>query len=393
MERSILTRKIDKKKRKIVFLTGTRADFGKIKPLVSTLLKSKLFDVHLFVTGMHVDSKYGYTVDEIIKSGFSNIYQFDNNAESGRQDITLAHTLLGFSSYIKLIKPDMIIVHGDRVEALAGSIVGAVNNILVAHIEGGEISGNIDDSIRHSISKMSHLHFVANKAAARRLLQMGEDKRSIFTIGSPDFDIMSSGNLPKIAETKKRYGIDYKSYAILMCHSITSELSGLKDKINTLVDAVDKSGLNYVVIHPNNDPGRDIVFDIFSTRLLGNERFKFFPSMRFEHFLTLIKNAQFIIGNSSVGIRETPFYGIPSIDVGSRQNGRTQFAKIKSIFHCDFNKNEILRLLVRFGFKKIKFAPSRHFGNGKSVEKFLKIIETDKFWQTKIQKTFLDINF
>ena len=179
-------------KKKLVFLTGTRADFGKIKPLIAALVKSKAFEVHIFVTGMHVSARYGYTVDEIIKSRLPNIYQFDNNAESDKQDLILAHTIIGFTSYIKFVRPDMIVIHGDRVEALAGAIVGAVNNIAVSHIEGGELSGSIDDSIRHSISKMAHVHFVSNNFARRRLIQMGEDKKSVFVIGSPDLDVMSS---------------------------------------------------------------------------------------------------------------------------------------------------------------------------------------------------------
>lgn len=393
MERYILRNKISKKKRKVVFLTGTRADFGKIKPLVSTLLKSRVFDVHLFVTGMHVATQYGYTVDEIIKCGFPNIYQFDNNAESSRQDLTLANTLIGFSSYIKLINPDMIVVHGDRIEAFAGAIVGAVNNILVAHIEGGEMSGSIDDSIRHSISKMAHMHFVANGEAKRRLIQMGEEEKTIFAIGSPDMDVMSSKDLPTIEKTRSRYGINFNSYSILLIHPVTSELKALRYNTNILVNAICKSELNYIIIYPNNDPGTDVILDILRERTKNNSKIRFFPSIRFEHFLTLIRNANFIIGNSSAGVREAPFYGIPSIDVGTRQNNRVKSKDVASVFHCDYKEEKISKLINRFGSKRIRFSKNKHFGIGSSAGKFLTVLKKEYFWDIKTQKQFFDLVF
>jgi len=150
-------------KKKIVFLTGTRADFGKLKSLISILDQHEQFEVYLFVTGMHLDEKYGYTVHEIERCGFKNIYQFENHHEDGLMDITLAKTINGFSAFTRSLKPDLVIIHGDRVEALAGASVGALNNYLVAHIEGGELSGTVDELIRHAVSKLSHVHFVANE--------------------------------------------------------------------------------------------------------------------------------------------------------------------------------------------------------------------------------------
>jgi len=152
-------------------------------------------------------AKYGNTVDEVRKEGFRNIHTFINQTSSMPMDVVLANTINGLSNYIQEFRPDMIVVHGDRVEALAGAIVGALNNILVAHIEGGERSGTVDESMRHSISKLAHLHFVANKEAEKRLVQMGENKSQIFIIGSPDIDIMLSKSLPSLQKVKRRYGI------------------------------------------------------------------------------------------------------------------------------------------------------------------------------------------
>ena len=150
-----------------MFLTGTRADFGKIKSLVQILEKQPGFEVFVFVTGMHLQKEYGYTLVEIQRCGFKNIHTFENHTHETTMDLTLAKTIQGLSDYCKSIQPDLIVVHGDRVETLAGAIVGSLNNILVAHIEGGELSGTVDELIRHSVTKLSHIHFVSNDGAAK----------------------------------------------------------------------------------------------------------------------------------------------------------------------------------------------------------------------------------
>ena len=164
--------------KKILFITGTRADYGKIKMLMKKVDKNNKFKLYIFATGMHTLSKYGSTWQEITRDGFSNIYQFVNQQNDTKMDITLSNTILGLSNYVNELKPDMIIVHGDRLEALAGAIVGAFNNIRVAHIEGGEVSGTIDESIRHSITKFSHIHLVSNEEARKRIIQLGEKRKT-----------------------------------------------------------------------------------------------------------------------------------------------------------------------------------------------------------------------
>ena len=154
-------------KKKIVFLTATRADFGKLKPLIRKIENSKFFECNIFATGMHALSKYGNTIREIKKERYKNIYAYINQNDTDKMDIILSNTILGFSHYISELCPDMIVVHGDRIEALAGAIVGSLNNILVSHIEGGEISGTIDETLRHAITKLSHIHFVSNVKAKK----------------------------------------------------------------------------------------------------------------------------------------------------------------------------------------------------------------------------------
>ena len=373
--------------KKIVFLTGTRADFGKIKSLLQILQNHEHFDPHIFATGMHMIEKYGNTVIEIQKCGFKNIYQFINHTTESSMDLTLAKTVEGFSSYINRIKPDLIVVHGDRVEALAGALVGSLNNIRVAHIEGGEISGTIDELIRHSTSKMSHIHYVSNDLAKKRLIQMGELEESIFVIGSPDVDIMFSETLPTLEVAKEYYEIEFNDYALAMFHPVTTEIDKLEDYAANFVDALLKDDTNYVVIYPNNDLGSETIFKAYE-RLKDNKRFRIFPSLRFEYFLTLLKNSLFMIGNSSAGIRETPYYGIPAINIGTRQQNR---AHHDSIIHTDYKVNDILNG-INIAQQSEPIKEDIGFGTGNSAKLFLDSLNNPELWQLSNQKQFLDIN-
>jgi UDP-N-acetylglucosamine 2-epimerase (hydrolysing) len=373
-------------KKKIVFLTGTRADFGKLKPLIEKIEDSKSFDCYVFVTGMHTLSKYGSTFNEVINQGYKDVFIFMNQTHLTDPDFILANTVTGFGNFVKEINPDLILIHGDRIEALAGAIVGTFNNILVSHVEGGETSGTIDEIIRHTITKISHLHFVANPKAKKRLIQMGEKKDSIFVIGSPDIDIMLSKKLPSLSYTKEHYNIQFKNYGILIFHPVTTELDLLPNEVSNLVSAVLESKKNYVVIFPNNDNGAEIILQEYE-RLKNRKNFKIFPSLRFEFFLTLLKNADFIIGNSSAGIRESGVYGIPSINVGTRQMNRS---KNKNIQNPKVNVDEILKSINRINEKRLK--PDFEFGAGDSSEKFFQTLTSKKIWSTTIQKHFVDIN-
>jgi len=370
--------------KKILFLTGTRADFGKLKSLIHKVEGSKQFDAHLFVTGMHMIATYGMTAREVEKSGFKSIYKYINQNKHDTMDVILAKTIQGVSDYVKELQPDMIVVHGDRVEAMAGAIVGSLNNILVSHIEGGEVSGTIDELIRHSVSKMSHLHFVSNEKAKHRLLQLGEREESIYVIGSPDLDIMTSSNLPKLQDVKERYEIDFDKYAVFMYHPVTTDVNNLAGNIKETIDALIESKQNYLVIYPNNDHGSEIIINELS-RLKNKSNFRVFPSLRFECFLTLLKNAQFMMGNSSAGIREMPFYGLPSINLGDRQKNRSSAI---SILNCNEECKLILELIDEALVSK--FEPEKEFGDGQSDELFLNSIVSEKLWLIKTQKVFID---
>lgn len=375
--------------KKVVFITGTRADYGKLKSLIKILSEDKQFEVNIFATGMHMISTYGMTYREIQKDGFSNIYTFINQKQNTPMEIALSNTILGFSNYIDEINPDAIIVHGDRLEALAGAIVGAFKNIRVIHIEGGEVSGTIDESIRHAITKFSHFHFVANDEAKKRIIQLGENANNIFIFGSPDIDLMHSSNLPTINQVKEYYEIPFEKYNILMYHPVTTEIELIEDHIHHVVDAVLKSNDNYVVIYPNNDEGSEIIINEYE-RLKNNNKFRIFPSIRFEYFLSLLNHAECMVGNSSSGIRETSIYGIPTIDIGSRQKGRYKKSTSSHIIHV--NEEDSITNAISDA-KKISVNPYSYFGDGKSDEIFHRVLSEKYIWNFKIQKHFIDIDY
>ncbi len=377
-------------KKKIIFVTGSRSDYGKMKSIILKMQRNRKFDTHVFVTGMHNILKYGDTWREIKKDGIKNIYRFNNQVIDKKMDNILANTIKGFSKYIINLKPDLIVVHGDRIEPLACAIVGCLNNLKIAHIEGGDVSGTVDESLRHSISKLSNLHFVSNKRAKKRLIQMGEYKKNIFEIGSPDLDILLGNKLPSLETVKKRYKILFGKYAICVFHPVTTEFSLIKKQVKLLLNVLKESKLDYVLILPNNDSGSEIILKEYQ-KLKKFKKFRILPSMRFEHYLTLLKNSKFIIGNSSSAIIEAPYYNIFSINIGTRQKNR--FSNIKTIYNLGFNKNKILNKISYLKKKNLnKSKKNLHqFGKGNSADNFLEIIKNDQIWRLEIQKNFVDI--
>lgn len=373
--------------KRLVFLTGTRADFGKLKSLIKITQASPDFEVHVFVTGMHMLRQYGMTCIEIDKSGIQNQYRFINQSGHDSMDVILAKTIGGLSDYIKEIRPDLLIVHGDRVEALAGAITGALNNVLVAHIEGGEVSGTIDELIRHAVTKMSHIHLVANEEAGKRLLQLGERDDSIHVIGSPDFDVMFSPDLPAFEKVSSHYQLPEQPYGILLFHPVTTAVDRLPAEVEAIVAAVKKSVLHWLVVYPNNDHGSEIILEGWQS-LADQPNVQLFPSIRFEYFLVLLKHAVCMMGNSSAGVREAPAYGVPSINLGPRQHNR---AFAETIINAPCEQSAIEAAIEAASQRKHE--PIRQFGDGQSDQRFLDLLQSDAFWNVAAQKFFIDREF
>lgn len=367
----------------ILFVTGTRADFGKLEPL-AIAARDAGFTVSFFVTGMHMLSRYGLTKIEVQRLPGVTTHEYLNQREGDPQDIILAKTVTGFSDFVREHKPDLVVIHGDRVEALACSLVCATNYIRSAHIEGGEVSGTIDEIYRHCNSKLANHHFVSSDDAARRVKALGEDSASVHVIGSPELDFHAGDSGVTLQEVKDRYAIPFTDFGICTFHPVTSEAATMGQQAQNLFGALTTSGKKFVVIAPNNDPGSEGIFKTINA--LPKDRFRVLPSMRFAHFSELMKHSACMIGNSSAGVREAPFLGLPSLDIGSRQTDR---AKAPSVYFADAADTSKINAFIENHWSA-NHPRDEGFGAGSAAARFVAILQSDSFWQSNLQKRFRD---
>ena len=364
-----------------MFVTSTRADFGKLKSLIKILKTRKEFKVYIVITGMHVMPKFGDTYTEVTKSFRSKIIKFKNQSLGDRLELILSKTSEKFSKVVKKIEPDLIVIHGDKVEALACATVGSLNHILTAHVEGGEISGTIDDTIRHAVTKLSHIHFVGSPEAKNRIIKMGEIEKHIFNIGSPDIDAIVQKKLPTIENVKKRYSIKFENYSILLWHPVTSKINTLREDTKKLITFSDKLNENFVLVYPNNDPGSEIILKCYEK--IKTTKYRILKNLRFENYLTLLEYAKYILGNSSSAIYEAPILGTPALNIGDRQHKRINSRVICNLEIDKLNAPKLYKFLK--SYKPIK---KKYFGYGNSDRKFLNILLKPNFWKIPIQKFF-----
>ncbi len=370
--------------KKIIFVTGTRADFGKLEPLAVAAAHSG-FDVSFFVTGMHMMAAYGTTKIEVHRTPNVSVYEFLNQRPDDPQDTIFAKTMIGFSDFLQEHKPDLVLVHGDRVEAMACALVCATNYVRCAHIEGGEVSGTIDEVFRHCNTKLAYCHFVSSETASKRVQALGEDVDSIYVIGSPELDFHAKPSGITLDDVIERYQIENRDYGICTFHPVTSEAEDMRRQAENLFGELEKSGKYFVVIKPNNDPGSEGIIDVVND--LPRDRFRILPSMRFAHFSELMKNAACMIGNSSAGVREAPFVGITSLDIGTRQTNRSFAA---SIFKARADeRSKIAEFLnTQWG---VSYSGQTEFGQGDATDQFIKVLKSDDFWSRSFQKRFHDV--
>jgi len=373
---------------RLLFVTGTRADYGKLEPLAQAALHAG-YDVGFFVTGMHMMARYGETKLEVRRFagqeifGSANakvdVFEFVNHRPGDTQDVVLAKTIMGFSDFVCEHRPDMVIVHGDRVEAMAAATVCAMQYIRCAHVEGGEVSGTIDESIRHCNTKLCHVHLVSSEAAKARVLALGETPDRVHVIGSPELDVHAkpSGVTPE--EVKRYYDINFKEFGIAIFHPVTSEASHMGEQAQALFGALQQSRRQFVVIAPNNDPGADAIARVIDT--LPAAQFRVIPSMRFAYFSELMRHAQVMIGNSSAGVREAPFFGLPSMDIGSRQHQRAQAPSVQAAAAEDTQAITEF-LATQWGQRH---PPDTSFGQGQAAQNFVEVLGGDA-WRVGLQK-------
>lgn len=370
--------------RSILFVTGTRADFGKLEPLALAACKAG-HRVTFFVTGMHMLDRYGLTKLEVRRFEEFAVHEFLNQRPGDPQDIVLSKTMVGFSDYVTEQCPDLIMIHGDRIEALAASLVASTNYLLSAHIEGGEVSGTIDEIFRHCNSKLCTHHFVSSRQSARRVMSLGEQPDSIHVIGSPELDFHAGPSGVSLEEVKSRYAIAFADYGIAVFHPVTSEQASIGDQARELFEALRVSGRCFVVIAPNNDPGSEAIFAELAQ--LPVEQFRLLPSMRFAHFSELMKQSACLVGNSSAGVREAPFLGISSLDVGSRQTNRALAASVVS---CSADDSAAIGRFLQKQWGQ-RHAPDPGFGEGRAADRFVEVLADAAFWARGLQKTFHDV--
>lgn len=370
--------------RHLLFLTGTRADFGKLEPLAAAA-RDAGHRVTFFVTGMHMMDRYGLTRNEVRRMPGVAVEEYANQAEGDPQDLILARTVTGFSAFVGKARPDLIILHGDRIEALAGALVAATNYVRSSHVEGGEVSGTIDEVFRHCNTKLCTHHFVSSQAAARRVQALGEPRETIHVIGSPELDFHARPSGVTLDEVRERYAIPFADYGIAVFHPVTSEQATIGAQAAALFGALEQSGRNFVVIAPNNDPGSEAIFAVLSRLPAG--RFRVLPSMRFAHFSELMKNAACMVGNSSAGVREAPFLGLPSLDVGTRQTNRAEAPSVVTTTAGD-SASVLGFLATQWGHRS---DAHEGFGKGSAAGRFVDVLGQPAFWEMSLQKAFRDL--
>ena len=322
--------------RKICVITGTRANYGRLKTVMNAIIEHPELQLKLIVTGMHLVQEYGYTVSEIEKDGYYIDARVDmhlsNDTGSGMCK-SLGLGLIGMTQAIEQINPDMILILGDRDEDLAGAIIGAHMNIPVAHIHGGEVTGTIDESIRHATTKFSHIHFAATEDSKERLLKLGELSEYIFNVGSPGLDSILNKEYKTKEQIFNKFKLDESKKLIIVAqHPVTTQREEAAYQMEQTMEAVREIGEQTILIYPNSDAGgRDMISIISKYESL--DFIHTYRNINFEDYLNLLKYADLMIGNSSSGIMEAPSYKLPVINLGVRQNGRQQADNILNVEH------------------------------------------------------------
>jgi len=335
---------------RVAFCTGTRAEYGLLKPLIEQFMSDPNVDTGLIVTGMHLCKEYGNTIEVIQSDGMPIWDTIDILLSSNTQCSivkSMGLALLGFSESLNKIKPDILILLGDRFEAFCAAAAAVVLNIPIAHIHGGELTeGAIDDAFRHAITKMSYLHFTSTEEYRRRVIQMGEEPDRVFNVGSLGVENIRKLKLLDRDELQKELGIDLsKPYCVCTFHPETLEPDKTIDHLYELIGALDKVNNQTIIFTGSNadSKGKKINQIIKSFVDERRSRTYFFLNLGQLKYLSLLKYAQFVVGNSSSGIIEAPALGIPTINIGSRQNGRV---KPQSVFDSKPQKDEILKTIT-----------------------------------------------
>ncbi len=378
-------------KKKILIVTERRADFSRFKPIIDKINNDKKLDYLLIVTGIHLLKKYGLSINEIKKTGIKINQTFKmysnvsiKNDDGANMVSAFGTAIINLSRILKKTKPDIVLSGFDISANFAVTVAAAHMNIPIAHIQGGEVSGTIDESIRHAMSKFSHYHLVSNKDAKQRLIKMGEEKSKIHIVGCPSIEALFNEKLLSNKVLEKKFGLSLeKKFIIVIQHSVTTELHNTKNQIKSTIDAIKKSKIQTLFICPNNDAGSTIIINAIKK----SKNIFFTPTLTLSEYRSLLQKCFALVGNSSSGIHEASSFYKPVINIGSRQNGRLRSKNIIDVKH---NKNEIFDVLIKLENKKFYNKLIKNLKNPYSLlntsSKILKVLKRINLDQKLLQK-------
>lgn len=381
---------------KICIVTGTRAEYGLLKPLILAIKKDPEFVLQLVATGMHLDIKFGHTFKQIEQDGFSIDKKVDCKLESdSAESITrsIGTGIIGFADVYKTLNPDLVIVLGDRSEILAAVTAAMIKVIPVAHLHGGETTeGAYDEGIRHAISKMSFLHFTSSDVYKKRVIQLGESPDRVFNVGAIGIDSIKNIELLNKKDFEK--SINYKlnkTNVLITFHPVTLEDATAEIQFKALLESLNKLvNTTLIFTKPNSDKDGKVIIDMIDAYVANHKnKAVAFVSLGQLRYLSALKHVDVVIGNSSSGIYEVPIFNKPTINIGDRQKGRLM---PKSVINCEPETTDILKALQKafssdFN-QQIKNLQSI-YGNGTTTYQIMKILK--KVNILSIKKTFYDL--
>ena len=374
--------------RKVLYVTGTRADYGLMHETLNSLNEDANIQLDVVATGMHLMDEFGYSVDEIKKDNFSLhiINQtFKKDDESSMSEF-IGRLIVDLTGLMSELKPDIVLLLGDRGEMLAGAIVASYLQIPIAHIHGGDVSSTVDDSTRHAITKLANIHFPATEKSASRIRQMGENPDNIFVVGAPGLDsiIKCKDNIDE-AFLKDKYNIT-KDFVIVLQHPVSLEVEKASNQIQETLDAILSTDYQVILIYPNADAGGRAMIEKINE--YDVDAYKNIPH---DDFIGLLSLASVLIGNSSSGIIESSSFKLPVINIGTRQQGRE---KAENVIDVDYNCDEILsalKFIESEDYQKQLKSCVNPYGDGKACEMICKILKEIELNDELLNKQFFEL--
>lgn len=363
---------------KILTLVERRADYSRMRPILKELQKDPFFDVHLVVTGICLLDLHGSDIDFIKEDNFkidAELPMFEQNARNTNKSMVkaLSKILDSIADEIDKYKPDLVLTGFDIGANLATTIAAAHMNIPVAHIQGGELTGSIDESIRHAMSKFAHIHFPATEDARQRLIRLGENPDFVFNVGCPSIDTIVETPIIDKKILEKKFNIDFSKPTILLIqHPVTTESSDARRQILQTIEVIKELGIQALVALPNNDAGSSEIIDEIKSSGLS-----WYPSLSTSEFVNVYRNIWSIVGNSSSGIHESSTFGIPAVNIGTRQQNRERAKNVIDVtYEKDSIRKGIEKALFDADYRKEVQQLNNPYGNGGSARRIVEILKT-----------------